>query len=112
MIPAMLTATCSADTAAACAAGKRSSKAVCVQPAKGLLHELWLDVVNLDTILLDPEALMAGAAAGAAAAGLTGSATLAGQQQGSPRPGFFAARQSDTAAAAGAAAAAQPLPPL
>eukprot|EP00775_Hariotina_reticulata_P007074 gene7074-7287_t len=39
--------------------GKKSSKAVCVQPARGLLNELWLEVVNLDTILLDPEALMA-----------------------------------------------------
>lgn len=37
---------------------KKSSKAVCVQPAEGLLHELWVEVVNMDTILLDPELLL------------------------------------------------------
>jgi hypothetical protein len=37
---------------------KRSSKAVCIEPAEGLLHELWVEVVNMDTILLDPELLI------------------------------------------------------
>jgi len=40
------------------AAVKKSSKAVCVQPAEGLLHELWVEVINMDTILLDPELLL------------------------------------------------------
>jgi hypothetical protein len=37
---------------------KKSSKAVCVQPARGLFTELWVEVVNLDTILLDPGVLL------------------------------------------------------
>jgi hypothetical protein len=37
---------------------KKSSKAVCVEASEGLLHELWLDVINIDTILLDPELLL------------------------------------------------------
>lgn len=51
---------------------KKSSKAVCVQPAQGLLAELWVEVVNLDTILLDPGVLLsAGGVAAAAAGGMT-----------------------------------------
>jgi hypothetical protein len=49
---------------------KKSSKAVCVQPAQGLLSELWIEVVNLDTILLDPVVLLLAGGA-AAAAGMT-----------------------------------------
>lgn len=62
--------------------GKKSSKAVCVQPAEGLLHEIWLEVVNLDSILLDPQLLLVqpresitGLESGAAGtAGVTGGA--------------------------------------
>jgi hypothetical protein len=43
---------------------KKSSKAVCVQPAEGLLHEIWVEVVNMDTILLDPELLMSAGISG------------------------------------------------
>jgi hypothetical protein len=46
---------------------KRSSKAVCVAPPapQALLHELWIEVVNMDTLLLDPEALLAAGGASA-----------------------------------------------
>lgn len=44
------------------AAVKRSSKALCIEPPPedgcGPLHELWVDLVNMDTILLDPELLL------------------------------------------------------
>jgi hypothetical protein len=50
---------------------KKSSKAVCVQPAEGLLSELWVEVVNLDTILLDPGVLLTGGGAAVGAAGMT-----------------------------------------
>jgi hypothetical protein len=40
---------------------KKSSKALCVEPPEGgctPLHELWVELVNMDTILLDPELLL------------------------------------------------------
>jgi hypothetical protein len=37
---------------------KKSSKAVCVEQSEGLLHEFWVETINMDTILLDPELLL------------------------------------------------------
>ena len=59
---------------------KKSTKAVCVQHAEGLLHELWVEVINMDTILLDPELLMSAGigAQGQASAGAAGASQPAG----------------------------------
>lgn len=42
--------------------GKASSKATCVQPAGGLQHGLWVEVLNLDRVLVDPALLAANSA--------------------------------------------------
>jgi hypothetical protein len=55
---------------------KKSSKAVCVQPAQRLLSELWIEVVNLDTILLDPGVLMLAGGAAAAAGMMSGGGAM------------------------------------
>lgn len=55
---------------------KKSSKAVCVEPSEGLLRELWVEVVNMDTILLDPELLLSAGLGGQGVA-QTGSGQVA-----------------------------------
>lgn len=58
---------------------KKSSKAVCEESSEGLLHELWVEVVNIDTILLDPELLVsAGIGAQGEAAAASGLSAPAG----------------------------------
>lgn len=66
----------------AAAAVKKSSKALCIEPPEGgsgPLHELWVDLVNMDTILLDPELLLCaglGGQGGQVQAGAGGPALL------------------------------------
>jgi hypothetical protein len=63
---------------------KKSSKAVCVEPSEGLLHEFWVETINMDTILLDPELLL--------------SAGIGGQGQAQSGTGRVATAGSPTAA--------------
>lgn len=78
---------------------KKSSKALCVEPSEGLLHELWVEVVNMDTILLDPELLLS-SGIGGQQGGLHGQAGSGGVVM--PPAGTPTAAPSTAASLAGA----------